>query len=207
MGNEDMILKVLGEVLEELQTANKSLKKTEDKLGELETRVQAFEHKEIRIDPPDLAPVTERVSAECAAIRKETSGGLLRVAATVEAQPKPIVRRISLFPENDTQRNYRTTIWAIVAGILGTAAIAGAYVLFNAWILRIHPERAVSSLSMPPYVDSATAPKTVLPPPKRAGTAIPHGQTKKSGKKVDTLNYNSIYHIIDSLRQKIIDGR
>ena len=38
----------------------------------------------------------------------------LKVAAAVEAQPKPIVRRISFFPENDYQENYKTFIrWLI----------------------------------------------------------------------------------------------
>lgn len=229
MNEENMVLKVLNEVLEELQLANKSLKEMDGTVKTLETRVQAFEQKEIRIEPPDLEPLKEkidglpdvikaevarmdqkmeeRVGTQCAAIHKETAGGLLRVAAAVEAQPKPIIRRISLFPENDTQRNYKTTIWAIMGGILGVSAIAAAYVLFNLWILRMHPERAVSSTSMPPFVDSPATSKTVLSPVKRAGTVISHGRLKKSENKFDTLNYNSINHILDSLRQKIEKGR
>ena len=114
-----MILAVLNEVLDELKVANKSLKEMGGMVKTLESRVQAFEQKEIRIEPTDLGPVNhlvgqlpgiikegmnsldesfrERVKVECAELRKETTAAFGKVAAAVEAQPKPIVRRISFF--------------------------------------------------------------------------------------------------------------
>lgn len=136
-----MLYTVLNETLEEMQKTNKSLKeigqKQEDlaaKIGQLETRVQAFEKKEIKIEPPDLGPVSERVSAECAGLKKVTEAGLLKVAVAVETQPKPIVRRITFFPETDREGNYKTLIRWAIGGIVGLMLIGSAYVLANEWI-------------------------------------------------------------------------
>lgn len=138
-----MLLTVLEETLEEMQAANKTLKEIGEKLenltgrvGQLETRVGAFEKKEIKIEPPDLGPVSEQVTAECAELKKITDAGLLKVAVAVETQPKPIVRRITFFPENDQEGNYKTLIRWMIGGIVGLMLIGSAYVLANAWIQR-----------------------------------------------------------------------
>ena len=116
-------------------------------------RVQAFEQKEIRTEPPDLAPVSERIAAECGELRKETTAALAKVAAAVEAQPKPIVRRISFFPENDYQENYKTFIRWLIGGIVGAMMVLTVYVLAHEWILHTQPRDwpvPASGVTMPP---------------------------------------------------------
>ena len=164
-----MLLVVLNETLEEMQKANMSLKemgqKLEDfagKIGLLETRVQAFEQKEIKIEPPDLGPVSERVSAECAGLKKVTEAGLLKVAVAVETQPKPIVRRITFFPENDHEGNYKTLIRWMIGGIVGLMFIGSAYVLANEWIQHTPRwQKIITGMEMRLPVDTPTVNKSL----------------------------------------------
>lgn len=171
-----MLYAVLNETLEEMQKANKSLKeigqKLEDfagKIDQLETRVQAFEQKEIKIEPPDMGPVTERVSAECAGLKKVTEAGLLKVAVAVEAQPKPIVRRISFFPETDREGNYKTLIRWTIGGIVGLMLIGSAYVAANEWIQRSHPwQKIATGMEMKLPVDTPAMAKPAVPQVRKA---------------------------------------
>ncbi|HEX3933655.1 MAG TPA: hypothetical protein VHW43_03190, partial [Puia sp.] len=176
--SEQMVLAVLTEVLDELKEANKSLKEMGGTIKGLETRVQAFEKKEIKIEPTDLGPIIrlveqmpeilkegingldeglrQRVTVECAELRKETMAGLLKVATAVEAQPKPIVRRISFFPENDYQGNYKHFIRWVICGIISAMIVLTVYVLINEWILRTYPREApaaVSGMEMSPAAE------------------------------------------------------
>ena len=216
-----MVLAVLTEVLDELKVANKSLKEMGGTVKTLESRVQAFEQKEIRIEPTDLGPVNllveqlpgiikegikgldesfrERVTVECAELRKETTAAFVKVAAAVEAQPKPIVRRISFFPENDYSGNYKVFIRWFICGIIGGMMVAAAYVLTNEWILRNSPREtpaAVSGMSM------STGAEPPAPVPMAARKALGGGfrkNLKKSTKKIDTLEQNNIRQFPDSL--------
>lgn len=181
--SQKMLLTVLNETLEEMQKANRSLKEIGEKLenfagkiGTLETRVHAFEQKEIRIEPPDLGPVSERVSAECTGLKKVTEAGLLKVAVAVETQPKPIVRRISFFPETDREGNYKTLIRWMIGGIVGLMLVGAAYVLANEWIQRTQPlQPPGAGMEMKLSVDTSAAaqPKTVP-----AGKPLRHGRKK-----------------------------
>jgi hypothetical protein len=220
--SEQMVLAVLTEVLDELKVANKSLKEMGGVVKTLESRVQAFEQKEIRIEPTDLGPVNrlveqlpgifqegmkglderlrERVTLECAELRKETTAAFVKVAAAVEAQPKPIVRRISFFPENDYSGNYKVFIRWLICGIIGAMMVLTAYVLINEWILRTYPREApaaVSGMSMSPGAEPPP------PPVPAAGKKALGGgfrrNLKKSRKKIDTLEQNDIRQFPDSL--------
>src|ERR1700722_14937472 len=146
-----MVLTVLNEVLGELQTANKSLKEMGGTIKTLEARVQAFEQKEIRIDPPDLGPLTEKIDAlpgvingemvrvdeymrrqidaQGAELRNEATAGLLKIAAATETQPKPIKRefRLSLFPELSKEMHYRLFFRWLFGAILGAMLIEGFF--------------------------------------------------------------------------------
>jgi hypothetical protein len=215
--SEQMILTVLNEVLEELKEANKSLKGLNGKVTNLEERVQAFEQKEIRIDPPDLEAINknmallpdsiktemvnaeehlrQRITTECGQLRAEMSTGLAKIAATVETQPKPIVRRISFFPENDQHGNYKTFIRWLIGGTICGMIILTAYVLEHEWIL--HQPRewpTVATGMMMPAEDSVKPP----PPANRTGTTAKPRGSKKIRKKVDTLKNNTIRDISDS---------
>ena len=219
-----MVLVVLNEVLEELKVANKSLKEMGGMVKTLESRVQAFEQKEIRIEPTDLGPVNhlvgqlpgiikegmnsldesfrERVKVECAELRKETTAAFMKVAAAVEAQPKPIVRRISFFPENDYSGNYKVFIRWLICGIIGAMMVLAAYVLINEWILRTYPREApaaVSGMSMSPGAEPPPAPVPTVA--RKAGGGGFRKNLKKSRKKIDTLEQNDIRQFPESLTQ------
>ena len=219
-----MVLAVLTEVLEELKVANKSLKEMGGMVKTLESRVQAFEQKEIRIEPTDLGPVNhlvgqlpgiikegmnsldesfrERVKVECAELRKETTAAFMKVAAAVEAQPKPIVRRVSFFPENDYSGNYKVFIRWLICGIIGAMMVLAAYVLINEWILRTYPREApaaVSGMSMSPGAEPPPAPVPTVA--RKAGGGGFRKNLKKSRKKIDTLEQNDIRQFPDSLTQ------
>ena len=217
--SEQMVLTVLNEVLEELKEANKSLKVMNGKVIDLEERVQAFEQKEIRIEPPDLEPfnkklallpdiitaemvslekhLQQRMTTEGGQLREETSAGLAKVAAAVEAQPKPIVRRISFFPENDHQGNYKTFIRWLIGGTIGAMIVLTGYVLTHEWILHTQPREwaaPATGMMMPPQQASPQASVPVR------GTGEPAKQkvSKKIRKKLDTLEYKAIRNFSDS---------
>ena len=215
-----MVLAVLTEVLDELKEANKSLKEMGGTIKTLETRVQAFEQKEIRIEPPDLEPINSRVGqlpgiikegmnrldeglrqqlgAECAELRKETTVGLLKVATAVETQPKPIVRRISFFPENDYQGSYKIFIRWVICGTIGAMIVLSAYVLINEWILRAYPQEAAAAVSgVSPGVEPPAAP--VPSAARKTGNGGFRKISKKIKKKIDTLEQNDIRQFADSL--------
>jgi len=182
--SQKMLLTVLDETLEEMQNANKSLKEIGErignlaaKIGTLEIRVQAFEQKEIRIEPPDLGPVSERVSAECAGLKKVTEAGLLKVAVAVETQPKPIVRRITFFPENDQEGNYKTLIRWMIGGIVGLMLIGSAYVVANAWIQRT-PRWQKIATGMETHLSTDT-PAVARPATSPAGKPVKHPRKPK----------------------------
>ncbi|HEV2479077.1 MAG TPA: hypothetical protein VGS79_05425 [Puia sp.] len=176
--SEEMILAVLNEALEELQTANKSLKDMGQKMEALEARVRAFEAKEIRIEPPNLEPLKGKIDelpvvmdrflvAQSTALRQETAAGLLKVAAAVEAQPKPIVRRISFFPENDREGNYKTFIRWLIGGIVGAMLVGSAYVLANEWIQRTQPPPFPADTAMKMSVDTSSVAKPPVVPVRK----------------------------------------
>ena len=170
-----MLLVVLNETLEEMKKANKSLKEIGDRIGNLaaevgmlKTRVQAFEQKEIRIEPPDLGPVSERVSAECAGLKQVTEARLLKVAVAVETQPKPIVRRITFFPEKDHEGNYKTLIRWMIGGIVGLMLIGSAYVVANEWIQRSPQwQKIATGMEMSLPVDTPAVARPVAPPVRK----------------------------------------
>jgi hypothetical protein len=223
---EQIMLTVLNEVLDELKEANKSLKEMGGTVKALETRVRAFEEKEIRIEPPNLEPLKEKIDelpdlingemmrvdkymqqqivAQCGELRQETAAAMLKIAAAVEAQPKPIVRRISFFPENDKEGNYKTFIRWLIGGTIGAMIVVTAYVLINEQIQRTYPRETQatasgSNLGLPP----------ASPPPVSAaagGAGKAHKasfreHSKKTAKKIDTLRQNVIQQEMDSLER------
>jgi hypothetical protein len=218
------MLTVLNEVLDELKEANKSLKELGGTVKALEARVHAFEQKEIRIEPPNLEPLKEKVDelpgvingemmrvdeymrqrivSQCAELRRETTAGLQKIAAAVEAQPKPIVRRISFFPENDKEGNYKTFIRWLIGGTIGAMMVVTAYVLINEQIQRTYPRETQatasgSNLGLPP-----ASPPPVSAAAAGAGKARKAGfrqHLKKTAKKIDTLGQNVIQPEMDSV--------
>jgi hypothetical protein len=186
--SEEMVLTVLNEVLGELQTANRSLKEMGGTIKTLEVRVQAFEQKEIRIDPPDLGPLQEKIDAlpgvingemirvdeymrqqivaQGAELRNEATAGLSKIAAVVETQPKPIKRefRFSLFPEFSKEVHYRLFLRWLFGAILGAMVING----FFQWLQRnesLPTTSVVESTANGKALTDSTA-QSVRPPQK-----------------------------------------
>lgn len=181
---EEIFKSVLEEVLEELQKANRSLKEMGGTVKDLEARVRAFEDKEIKIDPPDLEPLKNRIEQmpaaiheeavktgeairqqvvdEGGALRKETASGLAKVAAAVEAQPKPIVRRITFFPDADRQGHYKFFIRWFFGTVIGVFLIGATYISIRVYLDRAYPSGwQPTTFKMQTTVDSAVLP---LPP-------------------------------------------
>jgi len=133
MENEKLV-DVLNEVLEELQDANRSLKQLSGTVTELGASVRAFEQKEIKTEPPDLKPVIE----QCEVMRKEVRSGLNGVAGAVERQPKPVVRRISLFPENDREGHFKFLIRWVLGVVVAALVIKVTYTLISEYLVETH---------------------------------------------------------------------
>jgi hypothetical protein len=240
------MLTVLNDVLDELKEANKSLKEMARTVKALEARVHAFEEKEIRIEPPNLESLKEKVDelpaaingemmrvdenmgqrivAQCAELRRETTAGLLKIAAAVEVQPKPIKRefRLSLFPEFSKEVHYRLFMRWLFGAILGAMVING----FFQWLQRNEslPTTSVveSTANGKALTDSIAEP---VRPPQKIGNAqgtrnnasrmMIHGLTSQEARKrvdsivraekinkiLDTLHNIIIQHISDSLRK------
>jgi hypothetical protein len=222
--SEQMVLTVLNEVLDELKEANKSLKEMGGTMKALELRVHDFEQKEIRIEPPDLEPLKKKIDelpdlinlemmrvdkdmqqqidARCGELRQETEAGMLKIATAVEAQPKPIVRRISLFPENDKEGNYKTFIRWLIGGAIGAMIVVTAYVLINEQIQRAHPRDIQSTLSGSNFGQPLASPSLISPAAGTARKARKAGfrqHSIKTEKKIDTLEQNVIQQKVDSL--------
>lgn len=126
---------VLNEVLEELQQTNKSIKQLSGTVADLGVHVKAFEKKELKTEPPDLQPVV----TQCEVLRKEAAEGLARVAAAVAVQPKPIIRRISLFPENDRDRHFKFFLKWVLWFVVMLLTFEVGYLLISEYIERTHP--------------------------------------------------------------------
>jgi hypothetical protein len=222
--SEQMVLTVLNEVLEELKEANKSLKELGGTVKALELRVHAFEQKEIRIEPPDLEPIKEKVDelpdrinlemmrvdkdmqqqivAQCGELRQETAAGMLKIAGAVEAQPKPIVRRISLFPENDKEGNYKTFIRWLIGGTIGAMMVVTAYVLLNEQIQRTYSRETPATASGSNLGLPSASPPPISPAAGGAGKARKAGfrqHSIKTAKKIDTLGQNVIQPEMDTV--------
>jgi hypothetical protein len=186
--SEQIVLTVLNEVLEELKEANKSLK-------EMGGTVKALE---LRVD----TGMQHQIVAQCEGLRRETAAGMLRIAAVVEAQPKPIVRRISLFPENDKEGNYKTFIRWLIGGTIGAMMVLTAYVLINEQIQRTYPRETQAAVSGSNLGMQPAPPPPISTAAGAAGKARKAGfrqHSKKTAKKIDTLEQNVIQTEMDSV--------
>jgi len=168
-----MLKDVLEDVLEELKESNRSLTDARTRLSALEEKVGGFEQKltdqQVIVHPPDLDPVIRLIGeqgkrseiqteAQVSVIRTETEAGLRRLAAAVETQPKPIVRRICFFPENDYSGSYKHFITCLFWGIMGALLICGLYSLGSQYLDRqpypapmVMPADTISKANAPPH--------------------------------------------------------
>jgi hypothetical protein len=135
--SEEVILAVLNEVLDELKEANRSLKQMDARVKELETGAG------------------------------ETASGLNKLRNVVAAQPKPVLYRLTLFPGDDWQGNYKTFIRWLIGGIVGAMLVASAYVLGNEWIQRTQPPSLGAGMEMKVPADTPGVARPAPVPGKR----------------------------------------
>lgn len=157
--NEEVLKDVLEDVLEELKEANRSLTDMRTRLAALEGKTGGFEQKlsdqQVIVHPPDLTPVANAVTkqgeglqskmeTQVSAFRTEMEANIRRLALTVEAQPKPIVRqwRISLFPESDRSGSYKHFINWLFGGIVLALLVGVLYTLGRQYIGQMAPAPA-----------------------------------------------------------------
>ncbi|MDO6435393.1 hypothetical protein Q4E93_32555 [Flavitalea sp. BT771] len=149
LNETEMFRAVLNEILNEHKQFSNAIKEMNKTVAGLGERMDGFqrqlENLQIVAPPPDLQPLKDQFAAGVADFGvqvKETLAGmqavhsqqLQKMTAVLEAQPKPIVRRISLFPENDRHGNFKYFFKCLFLSILGFGLLAGLYAFGAQWL-------------------------------------------------------------------------
>jgi hypothetical protein len=147
----EMFRAVLDEMLMELKQLHSATKEMKETIDALNEKIDGFnvrlENLQVVAPPPDLEPVkgqlaegvsefNRQVKESMDGIREVYTQHLKKLTDTLEAQPKPIVRRISLFPENDTRGHFKYFMKCLVLGILGMTLLAGLFSLGQQYLAR-----------------------------------------------------------------------
>ena len=134
----EMFRSVLNEMLIELKQLQQGVKETNKTLLALGEKVDGFrgylDNLKVEVPPADLGLVIDGQAEGLIAFNKEVKGALegmqtqftqaiQKLTDAVEAQPKPIVRRICFFPESDYKGNYKYFIRAVVLWFLGVCEL------------------------------------------------------------------------------------
>jgi len=152
-----MFRTVLNEMVEELKQLHQGTKEINKTITGLQEKIDGFDRRlenlQVVAPPVDLGPLQEQMTESISAFNqqaKETMEGmqgaftrqLQTLTDTLAAEPKPIVRRISLFPENDRHGSYKYFIKALFLSILGFGLLAGLYALGQQWLDQRAAERS-----------------------------------------------------------------
>lgn len=178
-----MFRTVLNEMLGELKQLAQGAKETNKNLVALQEKFGEFHHRleNLQVIAPaaDLTPVQDTLTQGVTELNKQVTEGMQSVLATftqhlekltaaVEAQPKRIVRRISLFPENDRQGNYKYFIRTMFLSILGALVVGGAFSLLLNNMEERKEERRAMMFQKPAREPWTTpAPAQASPPPQK----------------------------------------
>jgi hypothetical protein len=202
---EEIFEAVLTEILEEMRQVNRGLKEQSNSIKDLCQRVESFEQKmrdqQVNVQPPDLS-----------AVERQIAEGLVRVAETVERQPKPVLRqvRFSIFPENDKEGSYKFFIRWLFGGTILVLLVGAFFFLGRQFLDKWHPIVQQSVLiPMTDTVDRRRDHRRVEP----SGHFV-HGLTSRDARKIvdsmvkaekvkkikDGLNYILMRDSLDSLR-------
>jgi len=194
----EMFRTVLNEMLTELKQlrdGQKEMNKTILLLGEkVDGFQQHLENLKVEVPATDLQPVKDEL-AEWAVgfnglikegmekIQTTFSQHLQKLSAVIEAEPKPIVRRISLFPETDRNGHFKFFISRLILGVLGALLLVGLFSLGQQYIAQ-----RPSTESMMPYQQFV---------PERTAPAAPPPHKTKAPRK---------HHVVDSLEKAPVGG-
>ena len=144
LNEAEMFRAVLNEMLEEMKQVHRTIKEMKGALAVQQEKIDGFQRQleniQVVAPPTDLQPLKDQFAAgvsEFSIMVKETLAGmkvdygqqLQKVTQVLEAQPKPIVRRISLFPENDHHGNFKYFFKCLFLSILGFGLLAMIYAL------------------------------------------------------------------------------
>lgn len=175
-----MFRAVLNEMLEEMKQVHRTIKEMNKTVVSLGERVDGFQRQleniQVVAPPLDLQPLKDQFASglvDFSAQVKETLAGmeagysqqLQKVTQVLEAQPKPIVRRISLFPENDHHGNFKYFFKCLFLSTLGFGLLAGLYAFGAQWLEQGSGHQPAPYQSSRPFTESSSAP----PVPKASG--------------------------------------
>jgi len=180
----EMFRTVLNEILTELKQFNNGQKEMGKTLLLLGEKVDGFQQRldNLKVEAPavDLQPVKDQLAEWAVGFNRQMTEGmekiqtafsqnLQKLSEAVAAQPKPIVRRISLFPENDYNGHFKFFIGRLLWAILGLCLLAGLFSLGQQYIMHRSMEREAPRME---YVPEKIAP--MAPPPRKAKTSRKH---------------------------------
>jgi len=149
LNEAEMFRAVLNEMLEEMKQVHRTIKEMNGVLVLQQQKIDGFqrllENIQVVAPPPDMQPLKDQFAAGVVEFKmqvKETLAGmqavygqqLQKVTEVLEAQPKPIVRRISLFPENDRHGNFKYFFKCLFLSTLGFGLLAGLYAFGVEWL-------------------------------------------------------------------------
>src|SRR5882672_9289920 len=183
LNEAEMFRSVLNEMLDELkqlQATSKEMNKTiigqNQKIDGFDQRL---ENLQVVAPPPDLEPVKDQLAEGVSGLNKEVKEAmqgvqgtftqhLKKLTDTLEAEPKPIVRRISLFPENDYHGNYKYFIKALFLWSLGILALVLAYRLIQPYFDRSTSYQVPSYRAAPYYPRDESASSSPVSSPRHS---------------------------------------
>ncbi len=189
LNEAEMFRTVLNEMLGELKQLTQGAKETNKNVATLQEKFGEFHHRleNLQVIAPavDLAPVHDSLTQGVSELNKQVTEGmqgvlttftqhLEKLTAAVEAQPKRIVRRISLFPENDRHGNYKYTIRTMFLSILGALVVGGAFsLLLNNMEERKEERRKLMFQKPAAEVWTTAPPAQAAAPPQKKKTKAP----------------------------------
>ena len=193
---EEIFEAVLTEILEEMRQVNRGLKQS-NSIKDLCQRVEGFEQKlrdqQVIVQPPDLSSLDRQIA-----------DGIVRVAETVDRQPKPVLRqvRLSIFPESDREGSYKFFIRWLFGGAVLVMLVGALFFLGRQFLYKWHP--AVQQSLLVPTTDTIERKRTMhgLNPP----AILVHGLTSRNARKIvdSVLKAEKIKKIANELNYILI---
>jgi len=187
LNEAEMFRTVLNEMLDELKQLHVSIKEMNKTVAVLHEKIDKFDQRlenlQVVAPPPDLQPLKEQLAEGVSTFNiqaKETMEGMQKVFTvqmqkitdTLAASPKPIVRRLSLFPENDYHNHYKYFIKGLFLATVGVCLVGALYALGSQWLQQRRAEAGPAqerSVSMP----GSYQPPAPVPLPERHVRKVP----------------------------------
>jgi len=199
LNEAEMFRAVLNEMLDELKQLHVAVKGMNSGIVALTGKVDAFDKRledlQVVAPPPDLQPVQNELAAGVSGLQIQVKEGMSgiqsvftqhmqKLTAALEAQPKPIVRRISFFSDNDYNGNYKYFIKACCLWTLGFLALVMIFKLVQPYFDRSTGYQSPSYRAAP-YYPREDPPATTTVKPSR--------HSRKSSRKHRTVDSSSYF--------------